>query len=194
MGGYNSGNRYQMKKYRSTEDMLRIQLALIKRLPVGIVQEITWRQGGEIIAVVSVFREVHRVSIGYRNKDRQIQIERISFTSSPCHYGGARQWLQCPQCQRQTTALYGIPFLCRHCHQLAYPTTRMNNLDRVTEKLDKVRERLKWEDGFLNGHGIRPKGMHRKTYRRLVQQHKEIERKIAIEFSKRGFGNIEDWY
>jgi len=38
-------------------------------------------------------------------------------------------------------------------------------------RVDKIRDRLKWEPGILNGHGIKPKGMHWRTYQRLTIQH-----------------------
>lgn len=34
-----------------------------------------------------------------------------------------------------------------------------------------IRCKLKWEPGILNGDGDKPKGMHRRTYQRLVAQH-----------------------
>lgn len=67
--------------------------------------------------------------------------------------------------------LYGGEiFACRHCHKLAYQSQREPGYDRAARRADKIRERLKWEPGILNGSGDKPKGMHWKTYHRLALQ------------------------
>jgi hypothetical protein len=37
----------------------------------------------------------------------------------------------------------------------------------ASTRADKLRKRLGWEAGILNGDGGKPKGMHWKTYQRL---------------------------
>lgn len=37
--------------------------------------------------------------------------------------------------------------------------------------MDKIREKLNWEPGFLNGNGCKPKGMHWKTFEHLQKEH-----------------------
>ena len=93
---------------------------------------------------------------------------------SDCHLGGRRAWFRCPACGcgRRVAVLYGGSiFACRHCHRLAYDSQRERWDDRLTRRADKIRQRLGWEPGILNGHGDKPKGMHRRTYERLVAQH-----------------------
>jgi hypothetical protein len=47
-------------------------------------------------------------------------------------------------------------------------------------RADKIRVRLGWEPGILNGKGFKPKGMHWRTYRRLTDEHDEwVEHAIA---------------
>jgi hypothetical protein len=91
-----------------------------------------------------------------------------------CTLGGRRVWFLCPAagCGRRVAILYcGGIFACRHCYRLAYACQRENTDDRATRRADKIRERLKWEPGILNGHGIKPKGMHWRTYQRLTIKH-----------------------
>lgn len=51
--------------------------------------------------------------------------QTVQLTSSLGPHGGDRMWFVCPTCQRRVGVLYhknGLPFLCRTCHQLAYPS------------------------------------------------------------------------
>jgi hypothetical protein len=54
---------------------------------------------------------------------------------------------------------------------LAYPSQCENIGDRATRKADKIRDRMGWEPGILNSEGLKPKGMHWKTYERLCSIH-----------------------
>ena len=82
----------------------------------------------------------------------------------------------------------GKVFACRHCHRLAYACQRENDGDRATRRADRIRERLDWEPGILNGGGGKPKGMHGRTFERLKAEHdafvgvslEEIARRIGL--------------
>jgi hypothetical protein len=65
----------------------------------------------------------------------------------------------------------GRVFACRKCHRLAYPSQREDASDRAGRRADKIRDRLGWDAGILNGPGSKPKGMHWRTFERLVQEH-----------------------
>jgi hypothetical protein len=65
----------------------------------------------------------------------------------------------------------GKVYACRHCRKLAYRTQREQPHDRAGSKADKLRDRLGWEAGILNGNGGKPKGMHWTTFERLKTQH-----------------------
>ncbi|EKD97524.1 MAG: hypothetical protein ACD_23C00881G0001, partial [uncultured bacterium] len=65
----------------------------------------------------------------------------------------------------------GRYFACRKCYGLGYATQKEGAGDRASTKADKIRKRLGWQVGFLNGDGGKPKGMHWKTYLRLKSQH-----------------------
>jgi hypothetical protein len=54
---------------------------------------------------------------------------------------------------------------------LAYASQRERADDRAARRADGIREKLQWEPGILNGDGDKPKGMHWRTYERLVAQH-----------------------
>ena len=54
---------------------------------------------------------------------------------------------------------------------MAYPSQREPGYDRAARRADRIREKLDWEPGFLNGNGRKPKGMHWKTFKRLSARH-----------------------
>lgn len=100
---------------------------------------------------------------------------RLAWT--PCHFGGERAWFRCPAlgCGRRVAILYGgAIFACRHCHELVYPSQRETDFDRLARKADRIRERLDWEPGILNGNGWKPKGMHWRTFERLSAEHDRL--------------------
>ncbi|MDG4594674.1 MAG: hypothetical protein P9F75_03105 [Candidatus Contendobacter sp.] len=88
----------------------------------------------------------------------------------------------------------GAIFACRHCYRLAYPSQREAPHDRAAQRANKIRARLGWEPGILNGPGwCKPKGMHQRTYERLSA---EAEKWTAASLAKmmRRFGvGPEEW-
>ena len=99
----------------------------------------------------------------------------VGITTSSCHYGNYRYWFNCPNCNKRVGVLYcaGL-YVCRHCIGANYASQLMQPIDKLFRKVAKIRHRLQWQQGIAHGHGSRPKGMHRKTYDRLVSEHDRI--------------------
>lgn len=76
-------------------------------------------------------------------------------------------------------------FACRHCYRLAYACQRETPDDRAARRADKIREKLKWELGILNDKGIKPKGMHWSTYKRLTDNHDASVNASLVGIAKR---------
>ena len=104
--------------------------------------------------------------------------EAVGLDTTACNYGGHRYWYRCPAvgCGRRAVILHGAGryFACRLCYRLAYESQREANDDRAARRADKIRARLGWEPGILNGNGWKPKGMHRRTFERLMARHDEL--------------------
>lgn len=106
---------------------------------------------GHTVASIVVRAEEGRVILDYRHRsggddwtDGQYYVRIVR---TPCHLGGSRPWFICPatSCGRRVAILYGGGiFACRHCHQLAYASSRENAGDRLTSRADRLRERLGW--------------------------------------------------
>jgi hypothetical protein len=91
-----------------------------------------------------------------------------------CNLGGERAWFICPAvgCGRRVAILYGGGiFACRRCYQLAYASARVDVCDRAARRADRLRARLGWEPGILNGNGSKPKWMRWRTFDCLAAEH-----------------------
>jgi hypothetical protein len=99
--------------------------------------------------------------------------QRVQMQTTPCHMGGQRHWFTCPRCSKRVAVLYapGRYFACRQCGGLGYATQKEGIGDRASTRAEKLRKRMGWESGILNGSGGKPKGMHWKTYQRLKNHH-----------------------
>ena len=65
----------------------------------------------------------------------------------------------------------GSIFACRHCHNLVYACQRETDDDRAMRRADTIRRQLGWGAGIANPPGEKPKGMHWRTYTRLLDQY-----------------------
>jgi hypothetical protein len=74
-------------------------------------------------------------------------------------------------CRQNLLYVPGLYFACRQCGGLGQATQKEGADDRATSRADKLRKRLDWEAGILNGNGSKPKGMHWATYQRLKSRH-----------------------
>lgn len=96
---------------------------------------------------------------------QQVQIDR-----TPCYFGGTRAWLCCPHCTRRVGVLYlrGGNFMCRRCGRLAYASQSADALGRTWRLQSKLESRL--ADNWA-----RPKGMHHRTRKKIIEQIIECE-------------------
>lgn len=180
MGGMGSGRRNQSGK-NATDDYRALDVRRWQRdgfLAPGRAFSWQWTRNGEAVASIQVRTESDQVVLSYRQrsgggewKDENYPV-RLDW--SPCTYGGQRAWFLCPAagCGRRVAILYGGGiFACRHCYRLAYPSQRSTADDRALRRADRIRARLGWEPGILNGQGGKPKGMRWRTFQRLSAEH-----------------------
>jgi predicted RNA-binding Zn-ribbon protein involved in translation (DUF1610 family) len=164
-----------------TDDMRRIDVRRLARegyLKPGMAFGWHWSRLGEVIASVNITVQDERIWLDYRQRERGGQWQNIRYPvqidRTPCHFGRSRVWWRCPVvgCGRRVAILHGgTVFACRQCHRLAYRCQRERPDDRATRRADKLRDRLGWEPGILNGEGDKPKWMHWRTFERLRADH-----------------------
>ena len=118
-----------------------------------------------------------KLAYSYCGKDYQY---KIRLDKTPCHYGHYRYWFICPHYGKRVGVLYcaGL-YVCRHCIGANYATQSMQPIDKLFRKVEKIRHRLQWQAGIAHGHGAKPKGMHYKTYFKLVWEHDRLVNAIC---------------
>ena len=123
------------------------------------------------------FGLLHLEGVHYRCEAREID-HVVSTTSTPCHYGGSRPWFLCPNCGRRAGKLYlplgGRHFLCRRCYDLGYESQWEEPWWRAKRRARKLWQRLGGDpdDDLIPP---RPKGMHWRTYERLIAEAQRAE-------------------
>ena len=181
MGGRGSGRRTSYGGKPETHDAMPLDIRKLTRkglLMPGNSLSYKWSVNDQQIAGISIRVEFnYGLILSYRVKSTGEVVEQLVQTqTSPCHLGGQRRWFTCPGCNKKVAMLYapGKYFVCRQCGGLAYATQKEGIGDRASRRADKLRKRLGWEAGILNGSGCRPKGMHKSTYQRLKQHHDDL--------------------
>jgi hypothetical protein len=184
MGGPSSGNRWRYGAKSTTDDYRRLDVRQLARAGVlrpGYFGGWQWTCDGEVVASVQMRAECDRVILMYRHRSGGEEWKNeqypVRIVRAPCHMGGSRPWFICPAlgCGRRVAILYGgAIFACRHCYRLTYASSREDSGDRATRRADRLRARLGWEPGILNGEGGKPKWMRWRTFERLAAQHEDL--------------------
>ncbi len=179
MGGHNSGNWYRWDKKDIVEDCIRLDInKLVREGVIALYRNGSrhWVNNDRKTAYVGyvveplgddiIFRLKYTVTRGNHKIDLPVKLEKTHV-----HFGGERWWFNCPGCGRRCGKLYLPPggkyFLCRVCHNLNYLSQRIDPSLLYLEQAQAIRERL---GGLLctgDPFPARPKGMHKKTYRKL---------------------------
>lgn len=181
MGGMGSGRHWYWGASNTTDDYRAIDVRRWQRDGLLVPHQSfgwQWSRDGEEVASIHVRPESDRVVLIYRHRESgeewQDKNYPVYLDWTDCNLGGQRPWFLCPAhgCGRRVAILYsGSIFACRHCYQLAYPSQREARDDRAARRAERIRAKLGWEPGILNGDGWKPKGMHWNTFNRLTAQH-----------------------
>lgn len=178
MGGRGSGRRSSYSGKTETSDSMPLDIRKITRkglLVPGSRFSWQWLVNDRQVAGISIRVDFNQgMVLSYRMKSTgEVVEQRVHTQTSPCHLGGQRYWFTCPRCGQRVAVLYapGRNFACRQCGGLGYATQKEGAGDRASTKADKLRKRMGWEAGILNGDGGKPKGMHWKTYQQLKSRH-----------------------
>ena len=181
MGGIGSGRHCHYGAKDTTSDYRSVDVRHWQREGLLAPNQAfgwSWLCNGKTVASIRVRTEQKRIILTYHHRSGSEDWKEESYSVyldwTTCHYGGERPWFLCPAegCGRRVAILYcGGIFACRHCYKLAYTSQRETPNERSIRRADKIRKKLGWLPGIINGNGWKPKGMHWHTFERLNKEH-----------------------
>jgi len=185
LGGIGSGRPGSMGMLvDKCEDYRSIDLAWLRRegsLTPGYSGRIRWSRGGTETASVNYRIEPAGLRLIYRtrrNGEEWRDIDEVfPFVFTATNFAGQRRWLECLSCGRRCQVLYGgAYFRCRRCHGLKYESQYEPAWLRGTTRAQKIRERYGGSGSLDEPFPAKPKGMHWRTYGRLVAEDERLTR------------------
>lgn len=203
MGGLGSGRYYGWSDKTKLEDCLSLNVLEWNRknlLSQGSVFTLSWSHYHDKFATCKAFVGNNNIFIIHELRDTEYKWHLHKFTIelvwTECNFGGKRPWFICPSifCGKKTPKLYGNGFfVCRRCRGLAYKSQSESVIDRACRRADKLRTKLKWDLGILNGPEIKPKGMHWRRYNKLYDHHQYLSKLVSI-YCRARFGQFGDYF
>ena len=183
MGRCGSGRRTTYCGKDTTEESLPLDIRRLQRsgaLTPGHALSWQWTLNGRVRASIQIRAEAWQIELTYSYTPTggaaEIIRQAVMLETTPCTLGGTRPWFSCPVCSRRVAVIYGKGrlFACRRCKRLAYASQSETEDDRAARRANWIRKRLGWLPGILNGPGLKPKGMHRRTYQRMTAEHDRL--------------------
>ena len=183
MGGRGSGEWYRWNRKTTAEEALRLDVRYLRKRgwinSPGTTGSLSWSCGGEPSGWIRFRVEQDRLVLMYKYRshgsDWQDYEEEVLLERTACNYGGERTWFLCPHCGKRVAVLYCAEhkFLCRHCQGLSYSSQNETYLERMNRKARKIRRRLGASDNLFEPIQEKPKGMHWKTFERLLKHEQD---------------------
>ena len=179
MGGPGSGSWYRWDKRTTAEEVNRIDIRYMRQqgfLRPGYGGNLSWSCGDRKTGSVMYRVETDSLVLIYRARvqggEWESIEEHVRLSRTPCNYGGERLWFLCPACSKRVAVLasHGKRFVCRHCHKRPYGSQQEGYMDRMQRKARKVRKKLRATENLFESVWRKPKGMHQKTFDRLIQE------------------------
>jgi len=161
----------------TTDELIQLDIRRLTKAgftKVGSSGTMTWRRGAVTIGTLQCTGiSLDTISLNYGlqpGNQEGSTTQHVHLESTPCNLGGHRRWFLCPDCQRRVAILYFADgaFKCRHCQDLAYQSQNETDVARKMRKARKIRSRLKAPQGLFQPVLEKPKGMHYKTFDRLL--------------------------
>ena len=175
--------------HRTCEEYDRLDVRELARW--GILNgssTVTWTRGKRSTSAISVCRDGENLRLSYVTKGIEVD-ERVPLDETSVNFGGKRTWFRCPGCDRRVAILYGGKlFRCRRCHALRYASQRETPRFRAISKIQRVRKKLGGSGNLLEPCPVRPRSMHRRTYRKLVGDEEDAWRSYGLMTPQKVFG------
>jgi hypothetical protein len=98
-----------------------------------------WSRGEEVTGNIGVSVRADSIRLGYTAQGRDAS-QTIQTTATPCRYGGARTWFQCPCCGGRAVVLFmrAGRFACRQCQKVGYSSQSGSAHDRANVRYHQL--------------------------------------------------------
>lgn len=174
---------------RKLESCFRLDIPALRRhnvLTPGTWHGWQWTRDGERTGYVNIAAMSGHLRLSYTwtpygSEPQRIE-QFIGLERTACRFGGARDWLICPDCGCRRIALYGLNrrgrFACRVCMRLAYVSEALDRCGRLGRQQSKLERRLEQDER-------KPprRRMRERTYRRLMERLDALEAAQDEEFT-----------
>lgn len=112
--------------------------------------------------------------------------QKVETRTTPCNFGGVRQWFNCPNCHERCAILYASPhFACRKCHRGRYRIELEGVTDRAIRTAIRFRERHGQKiGGVVAPFPRKPKLMRWHTYLKARQRDKQNVNRVIRRFAR----------
>ena len=129
-----------------------------------------WKNG--TTAVLRFKRREKKATIELTAPGKEMHMTAVELDKTAQHFGGSRVWWKCPCCHERVGLLYwqSWRWQCRKCAELVHPSTRQTESSSAYSRVNRVRRKLGWGGGLLSPMAGRKKGMHMRTYSRLLKE------------------------
>ena len=127
------------------------------------------------------------------------QFTRVDLTTTACNFGKHRYWFTCPYCKGRKATLYlgNSGLACRKCYRLAYPVENKTRSDRAVYCAFKINDLLGFT-GDIDCLGDKPKGMHWKTFNRLIEKRDDYSEiflvNLGLWMARRGWIDLNGFH
>jgi hypothetical protein len=190
MGGINSGRQGRFPTAEACGSLILPMQGFMGRLEPGMQGSgsLTFRSDGEPlrlkVAVAWPRSDAPHVMMTHpiRAEDGRTISYRIDLERTPCRFGGWRWWWLCPATGRRAHKLFlprgGQRFLSRPAYRLGYASQRLDPLGKLQHSKWLIIRKLGGDWDMP----IRPKGMRRRTYGRLLDRLEDVELRLELCF------------
>jgi len=195
MGGIGSGSWYRWNSKTTVEDGLTIDLCKLIRQKLvfpgsHVSGPLIWTRVSDGEKVASISYEANLLNphaawmrLHYSSGGKSVDY-RVQLTTTYPYYGGLRWWFVCPSNGSRVAKLHSPPggdiFASRKAYNLAYQSQHETPMFRHLTSAQDIRHRL---GGSMCADDIfpaKPKGMHRKTYRKLRNKAEQAEHRSNL--------------
>lgn len=185
------GRWYRYDTRSTVGDYLRLDAQAVGRKADGAYiwrwSWSNWLSGEHHAEITVVIDAPLAVVLHYRQRGEQHE-QKVRIRRTPTHNGGSRLDWYCPRCGRPARYLYGAPFACRTCHNLAYPSQQASHEQAgryaVKRRQAVIRRKLKMHPDAETLPSQRPSGVRWRTWLRLSEEFREL-RHVETEYTCR---------